>query len=144
MNVTRRPAGMSSGDWIEALIHQAEREGKFDCVAHAPDPMAGVDPNSADDENWWLKKLINREGLTVMPEMLAVKKDVSALRCGLAEVPNERELRTRCAELNRRIIAADLDNSSPVAKDIAPIDIDQMVGRWRTARMERGWNACWS
>lgn len=133
---------MSSGDWIEALIHQAEREGKFDCVASAPDPMAGVDPDSADDENWWLKKLIKRENLTVMPEMLAVKRDVSALRSGLAEVPNERELRARCAELNRRIVAADLENSSPVAKDLAPIDVEQMVGRWRVARSERGWNAC--
>ena len=138
MNDKRKPAGMSSGDWIEALIRQAEFEGKFDGVANAPDPMAGVDPASPDDEDWWLKKLIKRENLTVMPEMLALKKDIGELRGALHLVPSEAELRARVAALNARVAEVNLTNTSPVACDVVALDVERVAVAWREARAEHG------
>jgi hypothetical protein len=141
MSEQRKPAGMPTGDWVEALIRQAEMEGKFDGVADAPDPMAGVDPESPDDPDWWLKKLVARENLTIVPEQLAVRREVSALRGALWLVASERELRERVAALNARIVDANLANTSVVASDLAPLDPERVVAQWRTARIERGLRA---
>jgi hypothetical protein len=138
MNERRKPAGMRTGDWIEALIREAEHEGKFDRVGEAPDPMAGVDPDAPDEEDWWLKKLIARERLTVMPEMLALKREISDLRGALALIPSEAALRTRVTELNGRIALENLANTSPVASDLAELDVESLVVRWRAVKAEAG------
>src|SRR3954471_17771048 len=134
MSEHRKPAGMSSGDWIETLLRQAQLEGKFDGVANAPDPMAGVDPDAPDDDDWWLKKLVQRENLTVMPESLALRKEISDLRGALHLIGDEAELRARLAALNARIVDANLANTSVIASDLAPLDVERVVAQWRIAR----------
>jgi hypothetical protein len=100
--------------------------------------MAGVDPESPDDADWWLKKLVAREELTVMPEMLALRKDISELRGALHLVPSESELRERIAALNARVEEVNLTNTSPVASDLMPLDAERVATAWRAARAEHG------
>jgi hypothetical protein len=132
----RRPAGMSSSDWFEALIRQAEAEGKFDDIASAPDPLAGIDLHREDDENWWLRSLMKRENLTIQPEMLEVRAAVWRLRQELGGIARESELRERVAALNQRIEQVNLGNTSPVSTDLVALDAERLVADWRTARRQ--------
>jgi hypothetical protein len=129
----RKPAGMGTGDWIEALIHKAEAEGKFDNIKNAPDPMADID--EPYDPNWWAKKLIKREGLTVMPEMLALKRDIAEFRARLRHIPDESNLRGAIDELNRRVVEVNLNHSSPIAFNVALLHADDLVAEWRAVRL---------
>ncbi len=131
----RKPPGMPTGDWIEALIRQAESEGKFDGIEQAPDPL--VDLDEPYDENWWVRKLIKREGLSVMPEMLALKRDIADFRARFAQAASEAQVRATVAELNERVEHENLHHSSPIAFDVAKLDPEREVAAWREAIRRR-------
>jgi hypothetical protein len=128
----RKPPNMSTGDWIEALIHRAEAEGTFDHIDRAPDPMAGVDVDAPDDENWWLRKWLQREGLTVTPAGLELKREIAEVIGAVTRFRTEQALRARLVSLNQRIAEHNLVHSTPLI-DIAQFDIEETIARWRSA-----------
>ncbi len=78
--------------------------------------------------------MIKREGLSVAPELLAVKRAVWDFRAGLARMPNESWVRTELAKLNERIADAILTNTSPLASDVAELDLEEVLAAWRRER----------
>ena len=59
----RKPAGKSWETWIEELIHNAHETGEFDDLEGAGKPIPGI--TDLYDPDWWVKKLLQREKLTV-------------------------------------------------------------------------------
>lgn len=133
----KRPPGMSTGDWVEAAIQQAMAEGKFDRIADAPDPMAGVDLDRDDDELWWLKKLLDREGLKPSDERYALKQAAWELRCGLVDITDEATLRARVREVNAAVERLNLSETSPMAGEVVGVDEEAAVVVWRRERIGR-------
>jgi len=131
----RKPAGMPIGNWVEAQILQAQREGKFDHLDAAADPLEGID--GPYDPDWWLKKLIQREQLNTAPVLLLLKREVAEFHAGLALLGDEAEIRAAIAGLNQRIREANLSNTAPLCADLGEIDEVRTLRTWRQARAPR-------
>jgi hypothetical protein len=132
----RKPAGMPTGSWIEAQILKAQQEGQFDGVGSAPDPLADIDEPYHPD--WWVKKLIRREGLTIVPEMLALKREISEFIATLHSRAREDDVRDSVARLNARVAEVNLVNDSPVTCDLSPLDPAKVIDQWQRSRRASG------
>jgi len=64
----RKPPDKSWESWVEEQIQQAQAEGGFERLEGAGKPIPGLD--APYDPLWWIKKLLDREKLSVLPPAL--------------------------------------------------------------------------
>ena len=128
----RKPPGVSWESWIERQIREAEERGEFDNLPGAGKPLEGLD--RPHDELWWLKRMLEREKLSVVPAALELRKDLEDARERLAKQPTEQAVRRLVDELNKRIAEVNATATSGPASSLVPLDADRMVERWRQAR----------
>ena len=96
-----KPPGKNYHDWIEELIREAEQAGEFAHHEGAGQPIPGVtDPY---DPDWWVKKLLKREKLSILPPALDLLKKVEAGLDAAWVARREDEVRTHVARLNAEI-----------------------------------------
>jgi hypothetical protein len=129
---SNKPVGQSWESYVDALFRQAREAGEFDRLPGAGKPIPGLDENY--DENWWLKQYMAREELSVSPDTLKFKAELTGELDSLWALPGEDQVRRKLMQLNRQIIKL---NSSPVEGpplNVSMIDIEAMVRSWR----ERG------
>ncbi len=131
----RKPPGASVGSWIDAQIGAAMREGAFDNLKGAGKPL----PNSGQgyDPDRWVKQLLEREGATITPPSLELRRKVEKELAGLGTLPDEATVRQRIASLNAEIAKFNRTVVEGPPTNLAPFDIDQMVTRWRQARIAK-------
>jgi hypothetical protein len=121
--------------WVEIQIQQAMRNGEFDNLPGAGKPIPGID--GPYDPDWWLKRLIERERITVLPPALALRKEDAELDATLDRESRPAEVRRILEDFNARIIDArrQLQGGPPV---ITPLrDVDEQLEAWRRRRAER-------
>ncbi len=97
-------------------------------------PSPGAD--RPDDELWWVKDYIRREGLpaeAMLPTPLRLRKEVERLSETVAGLRDERAVRDVVAELNRRIAAWLLAPDGPQVP-VRLVDVDDTIRRWRADR----------
>jgi len=111
----RKPAGKSWETWIEELIYNARETGEFDDLEGAGKPIPGI--TDLYDPDWWVKKLLQREKLTVLPPALELLRKVEVGLAALWNVGNETDVRARVAALNTEIAKA----ATPVAAKVADV-----------------------
>src|SRR5829696_61340 len=88
--------------WVERQVREAIERGEFDNLPGAGRPLAGI--NGREDENWWVKGLLEREQLPMpLPTSLALRREVADLPQTLTDVPDEPTVRDIIEDLNRRI-----------------------------------------
>lgn len=133
-------------DWVdpaermsERLIREAIERGEFDDLPGAGKPL---DLRGADDPDWWVKGLMEREGLDTAalgPTVFVLRREAQSFPDSLFDLPSEDAVRERIADYNRRVRLDRLQPSiSTPLPVIAPIvDADEMVARWHEARAER-------
>src|SRR4051794_41634784 len=77
----RKPYGTSWESWIDSQIRVAQEQGAFDNLPGAGKPLP--DHGQAFDPMWWVKQLVKREQLSLMPPSLEllrkVEKELAAL-----------------------------------------------------------------
>ena len=120
--------------WVDLQVQRAIERGEFDDLPGQGKPLPPMD----DDPNWWLKKLIEREKISVLPEALQLRKDDAELDALLARQGSERVVREMLGAFNRRIVNArrQLQGGPPV---ITPLrDVDAEVTAWRARTRRRG------
>lgn len=89
-----------------------------------------------DDENWWLKNYLRREGASadaMLPPSLLLRRDVERLPELVRELDTERQVRETVTELNRRIVEWLRLPTGPHVP-VAPVDADDVVAQWRSER----------
>jgi DnaJ-like protein len=121
--------------WIERQIREAQERGEFDHLPGAGQPLP--DHNELYDEDWWIKGLIRREGLRVLPTTLALRRDIEELPLVVATKITESAVRQTVARLNERILRArrgPVDGPSMVFKTV---DVEDVVRAWRERRGDR-------
>jgi hypothetical protein len=130
----RKPPGASFESWVEQRIREAADRGEFDNLPGAGKPLPGLaDP---DDEMWWLKGHLRREGLpteAVLPTPLQLRRQVERLPDTVRGLTSEPAVRDVVDKLNRRI-ADWLRTPSGPAVTISRVDPDDVVAQWRAAR----------
>lgn len=121
-------AGFES--WIDRQIREAQERGEFDNLPGAGRPIDGL--GGRYDENWWIKGLIEREGIRgVLPGSLALKKETVEIVDTVSDCRTEEQVREIVADLNARIVDArrrGVDGPSIVIKSV---DVERVVDEWR-------------
>ena|SRR2546430_3642230 len=133
----RKPLGQSFESWIDKQIREATERGEFDNLPGAGKPIPGA--GRPDDENWWVRNYLHREGVSgkgMLPTSLQLKKDVEDLPATLATLTSERAVRDAVDKLNVRIRDWLRIPTGPHVH-LTPLDVDDLVERWRTRSDKR-------
>lgn len=125
----RKPPGVSWDSWIDQSIREAQEQGQFDELPGAgkplPDQGAGYDPD------WWVKSLIERENLSILPPALAIRGKVERELRRIGMLRREADVRSALEALNEEIARTNRTVAEGPATGTAQIDIDRFVERWR-------------
>jgi hypothetical protein len=119
---------------IDRQIREAEERGDFADLPGRGKPLPGLD--GPDDENWWIKSWIRREGVpseALLPTPLQLRKEAERIPEAVRDLPTEEAVRAAVSELNRRI-AQWLRAPEGPAVPVRPVDADAVVQGWRASR----------
>ena len=130
----RKPPGKKWDSWIEEQIQQARQEGAFDDLEGKGEPIAGLD--EPYDPLWWIKKLLEREKLSVLPLGLEVRAKVDRALEALGRLRSEEEVRELVGVLNADITRANRTTAEGPPTSLSPLDVDDVLARWRSRRRE--------
>jgi hypothetical protein len=120
--------------WVDLQVRQAMERGDFDDLPGAGKPLKMGDTH---DPNWWLKQLVERENVAVLPPSLALRKEDAELDETLDRLQTEAEVRRHVSDFNERVVAARY--RLPVGPPLVtmPRDVEEAVAAWRERRTAR-------
>ena len=120
--------------WVERQVREAIERGEFDNLPGAGRPLPSI--NGREDENWWVRGLLEREQLPMpLPTSLALRREVADLPQTLADVPDEPTVRDIIEDLNRRIRDSHRRRVDGPPIVVKPVDVEQIVTDWRRSRL---------
>lgn len=94
------------------------------------------------DELWWIKRKMAREGLSVLPPTLALRKEAEDALVAAAAAPSERALRRIVEDINAKIREVMFKPPPGPPLGLKPYDVEKIVQEWRAAREGRTALAC--
>lgn len=116
--------------WRDEAIREALEQGEFRDLPGKGKPLANLD----DDPDWWVKDKLRREGVSVVPSYLQLRQEVARMREEITHLGSEELARRRIAEINAKIRAANRTITSGPPSDLAPLDEEEEISRWRATR----------
>ncbi|MBB4715548.1 DnaJ family domain-containing protein [Streptomyces luteogriseus] len=131
----RKPPGVDFESWVDKQIRDAETRGEFERLPGVGEPLP-PEIESTYDELWWVKRKMAREGFSVLPPALALRKEAEdALEAALA-APSERIVRKIIGEINDKIreMMFKPPPGPPLGKK--PYDVEDVVRQWRERRAD--------
>jgi hypothetical protein len=136
----RKPPGVPFESWVDKQIRDAERRGEFDQLPGAGKPLpTGMD--TSYDELWWIKRKLAREGLSVLPPTLALRKEAEDALAAAYAAPSERIVRKIITDVNVKL--RDMMFKPPPGPPLGmkPYDVEAVVREWRERRATAGKSA---
>lgn len=121
--------------WVDLQIRQAQERGDFDNLPGAGKPIEGL--GGEHDPDWWLKKLVERERIAVLPPSIALRKEDAALDARLDTLNVGRDVRREVEDFNERVIRARYSLSAGPPLITMPRDVDATVEAWHERRAAR-------
>jgi hypothetical protein len=120
--------------WVDLQVRRAMDRGDFDDLPGAGKPLR-LEPTH--DPNWWVKKLVERENIAVLPPSLQLRKEDAELDERLDRLHTEAEVRREVEDFNERVIAARyrLPEGPPLVT--MPRDVEDTVTAWQERRTAR-------
>jgi Domain of unknown function (DUF1992) len=128
----RKPAGMGVETWIDVQIRQATERGDFANLPGLGKPLANE--GQQHDEMWWLKEKMAREGLTLAPPSLVLRKEIETALEAAEKAASETRARRLLTEINEKIAAAMRRPPAGPSIELKMIDVEEFVRDWRTRR----------
>ena len=118
--------------WVDQQVRRAMERGEFDDLPGQGKPIE--DLGVEHDPDWWLKKLVERENIALLPPAIALRKEDAELDARLDAIPAESEVRRELADFNRRVVETrrQLQGGPPVVTPTR--DVDAEVAAWRERR----------
>ncbi|WP_460946540.1 DnaJ family domain-containing protein [Okibacterium endophyticum] len=117
-------------------IRKAIERGEFDNLPGSGKPLDLPDHHDSD---WWIKSLMKRERIMMLPPSIQLRKDDAALDEQLDQLSNETAVRREIEQFNKRVILARYQLPAGPPLITMPRDIEDTVAAWaerRTARAE--------
>lgn len=121
--------------WVDLQVRRAIERGDFDDLPGAGKPIAGLGEHH--DPEWWVKQLVERERIAVLPPSLQLRKDDAALDGLLDGLASETEVRQAVEDFNARVIHARYTPVDGPPLITMPRDVEEAVSAWRTRRAAR-------
>ena len=131
----KKPVGKTWESFIEQQIREAMEEGAFDNLQGKGQPIP--DLGREYDPDWWAKKLIEREKVSVMPPALALRRDVAQALARLPRMRDEAEVRRMLEALNAQIRKLNATIAEGPPTNLAPLEVDALVREWRAGSTSR-------
>jgi hypothetical protein len=124
--------------WVDLQVRQAMERGEFDDLPGAGKPIKGLGEHH--DPDWWIKKLVEREKLAVLPPSVQLRKEDAELDERLDKLARADDVRREVEDFNKRVVAARyrLPEGPPLVT--MPRDVEATVTAWaerRAARLRR-------
>src|SRR6478736_483436 len=121
--------------WVDLQVRQAMARGEFDDLPGLGKPIE--DLGVEHDPDWWVKKLVERENIALLPPAIALRKEDAELDGRLDAITAESEVRREVDDFNRRVveIRRQLQGGPPVVTPTR--DVDAEVAAWRERRTAR-------
>ena len=126
----RKPPTKSWESWIEQQIGEAREAGAFDNLAGAGKPL----PYESYDPLWWVKRLLRREQLSVLPPALELLRKVESVLPRILALETEAEVRAHVLKLNAEIARVNATVSLGPPTRVGPLDVEEIVAQWRARR----------
>ncbi len=128
---------MTDGKWtgqpfetaLDRQIREAQERGAFDDLPGAGKPIPDLD--SPHDEMWWVKQLMRREKVSLLPPSLVLRKEVEDVGQTVSAMRTESAVREFVAGLNARIAAATRNPPPGPPLNLRPLDAERVVQGWR-------------
>jgi len=121
--------------WVDLQVRQAMERGDFDDLPGKGKPLP--DLGETHDPNWWVKKLVERENVALLPPSVQLRKEDAELDARLDTLTRESDVRRELEDFNARVIAARyrLPEGPPLVT--MPRDVDATVTAWAERREAR-------
>ncbi|GAB3837971.1 DUF1992 domain-containing protein [Kribbella italica] len=132
----RKPPGISTQDWVEIQIKQAELRGDFEGLPGAGKPLKLAD---AHDPDWWVKDLIRRENIetdALLPPSVQLRKEKAQIPDKVGAMRRESEVRDYLQDLNNRI-RIQIRDTTGVVVPVGLVDEEQVLRDWAEAQPAR-------
>jgi hypothetical protein len=129
MSTDKKPVHMSWEDFAELKIREAQQDGHFAELSGFGQPIANLD--DPFDEQWWIKEKLKREGYSVLPPSLEIKRDVERTLAKITEFVIENDVRREVRALNVRIREANYRSVTGPPSTQMPVDEEEFVEQWR-------------
>ncbi|WP_405600911.1 DUF1992 domain-containing protein [Streptomyces sp. NBC_01410] len=129
----RKPPGVSFESWVDKQIRDASERGDFKDLPGFGKPLP--DDTAPYDELWWVKGKMHREGVSVLPPALALRKEAEDAREAAGRAATESQVRRILSEVNEKIEAAIRRPPAGPPLGLGPFDIDAVVREWRAGRL---------
>ncbi|RYC07396.1 DUF1992 domain-containing protein [Nocardioides zhouii] len=131
-----RIANQSS--WVDQQLRIAMERGDFDDLPGYGKPIEGL--GVEHDPDWWIKKLVEREQIAILPPALQLRKDDAELDARLDRINVESEVRREVEDFNARVRKAIY--TPPTGPSGPPVitqrrDVEAEVVAWRERRTAR-------
>jgi hypothetical protein len=121
--------------WVDLQVRRAIERGDFDNLPGAGKPIEGL--GAEHDPDWWLKRLVEREHVVVLPPALQVRKDDAELDARLDDLWSEADVRREVEAFNARVVRARLAPGDWPPLVTLPRDVDATVAAWQERRSRR-------
>ncbi|QCW52658.1 DUF1992 domain-containing protein [Nocardioides dongxiaopingii] len=121
--------------WVDEQVRRAMERGEFDDLPGAGKPIEGL--GGDHDPDWWLKKLVERENIAVLPMSVQLRKEDADLDDRLDKIAFEAEVRRVLVDFNQRVVAARYRAPEGPPLVTMPRDVDATVAAWAGRRAER-------
>ncbi len=115
--------------WVDLQVRQAMERGEFDDLPGAGKPIEGL--GDTHDPDWWVKRLVERERITVLPPALQLRKDDAELDAHLDALGSEREVRAFVEDFNARVMRARYTPVDGPPLITMPRDVEATIEGWR-------------
>lgn len=127
----RKPPGVSFETWADKQIRDAERRGEFAGLPGAGKPLPSLD--APYDDLWWVRGKMRREGLSVLPPSLLLRKEAEDAMEDVAQAATEAQVRRIVGAINDKLKEAlrRPPEGPPLGRGL--FDVEQVVADWRAA-----------
>jgi hypothetical protein len=115
-------------------VRKAIERGDFDDLPGSGKPL---DMPDRHDPDWWLKNLLKREGLVLLPPSIQLRKEDAALDERLDQMWGEAEVRHEIEEFNRKVIRGRYQPPAGPPLVTMPRDVEATIAAWADRRASR-------
>ncbi|MET9624185.1 MULTISPECIES: DUF1992 domain-containing protein [unclassified Streptomyces] len=128
----RKPPGVSFESFVDKQIREAAERGEFSRLSGFGKPLD--DDRAPYDELWWIKGKMHREGASVLPPSLTLRKEAEDAVEAVGRAVSESQVRRILGEINTKIAEALRRPPAGPPLNLTPFDVESMVERWRKHR----------